>query len=198
MKKQTNAEWLESQVGYTGDDCLTWPFGRCCGYGVLKWRDAITYAHRAMCILVNGEPPAPGYEAAHTCGRGHEGCVNPKHLEWKTHADNQRDRHEHGTIQRGKRGRITYPKAEEIRALKGQLSEREIADLYGVTRANVSAIHRGLTHTKPNRGVVRYKDSFYARIQINGKTVQLGVFKSEAEAAAAYHAKHAELVQSQG
>jgi hypothetical protein len=144
--KQTNAEWLAEQVGYAGDDCLQWPFGRSSGYGMVKYEGEITYAHRVMCRLAHGEPPTPKHEAAHSCGKGHEGCINPNHLSWKTHAENQRDRIAHGTIQAGHKRKLSFDDALKVRALRGKLSQREIGEMFGITRANVSYIQLGKTY----------------------------------------------------
>jgi hypothetical protein len=48
-----------------------------------------------MCKLVNGDPPA-GYETAHSCGNGHLRCITPKHLHWKTPAQNQQENSKRG------------------------------------------------------------------------------------------------------
>lgn len=87
-------EWLVRHVSYPGDNCLTWPFARDSrvGRGLLGHESRRYWAHRLMCILAHGEPPTPKHQASHTCGRGHEGCVNPRHLEWKTNSENQYDR----------------------------------------------------------------------------------------------------------
>src|SRR5215471_14726746 len=94
-------EWIQERVGHAGDDCLQWPFSRSSsGYGILFHEGKVVYAHRTMCELANGKPPTPKHHASHSCGRGHLGCVNPRHLEWKTAAENQQDRRKHGTWSR--------------------------------------------------------------------------------------------------
>ena len=81
--------FIRSHVGYSGSDCLIWPYGRYGnGYCAIIYEDTQTFAHRVMCRLAHGEPPAQGYDASHTCERGHEGCVNPRHLAWETHKQN--------------------------------------------------------------------------------------------------------------
>jgi hypothetical protein len=68
------------------------------------------YAHRLMCQLAHGDPPTPDHIAAHSCGRGHEGCVNPNHLSWKTYSENELDKRVHGTTRNpwwGKKGKLT-------------------------------------------------------------------------------------------
>lgn len=47
------------------------------------------YAHTLICWLFHGPPPANPhrtYEASHLCGC--PSCLNPKHLQWATHARN--------------------------------------------------------------------------------------------------------------
>ena len=76
-------DWLELNKSYTGGDCLTWPFhtGKD-GYGRVHppGGGTLTTASRQMCLMVHGEPPSRRHEAAHSCGRGDQGCVSPAHL----------------------------------------------------------------------------------------------------------------------
>ena len=129
--------WLLSHVAYTGNDCLKWPFsGNWNGRGHLGWNGKIVKAHRLMCILAHGEPPTPKHQAAHNCGNGHLGCVNPNHLEWKTNSENQRDRRRHGTHHGGKGSRAAIPlqAIDEIRRLKGIETQLSLAKRLGVSR----------------------------------------------------------------
>jgi hypothetical protein len=89
--------WLLAHVDYRHDDCLKWPFSRDNhGYGQLGHEGKVFKAHRKMCELKNGAVPSPDHEAAHSCNRGHQGCINPNHLSWKTRSANQQDRTGHG------------------------------------------------------------------------------------------------------
>lgn len=93
-----------------------------------------------MCELVHGAPPTPDHEAAHSCGKGHEGCIHPKHLSWATHSENQLDRREHGTNKKkgGPRPIITPEKAAEIRVLyDGKMPIIYIAAKFGISRSTV-------------------------------------------------------------
>ena len=84
---------------YRGDECLAWPYS--CdggGYGHIANRGKV---HRIVCAKINGKCPGDEYQAAHSCGNGHLGCVNPNHLTWKTRHENQADRLIHGTHNRG-------------------------------------------------------------------------------------------------
>lgn len=140
--------WLEAHVGHDSDDCLIWPFYRNDnGYGRLYGgRSRQVYAHRIMCALSHGEPPSSTYEAAHSCGRGHEGCVNPRHLRWDTTQGNADDRVLHGTENKGERNghaRLTEPQVLEICRLVLSTSERVIASRYGISRQAVNDIKNG-------------------------------------------------------
>jgi len=90
--------WLLEHVNHDGEECLTWPFSPGAnGYGQVRYKGRMYVASRLMCILAHGEQPTPEHETAHSCGKGHQGCVNPKHLRWATHAENEADKLIHGT-----------------------------------------------------------------------------------------------------
>jgi hypothetical protein len=94
--------WLRAHANYSGDDCLKWPFGtKGNGYGHLAFNGRKTSASNAMCELAHGSAPSPAHEAAHSCGNGHAGCVNPSHLRWATRLENVHDAMRDGTTSRG-------------------------------------------------------------------------------------------------
>lgn len=140
--------WLREHVTYQGDDCLTWPFSVNRGYGHFGFEGRLHKAHRFMCELMHGPAPSAQHHAAHECGRGHLGCVNPRHLSWKTSSENAIDRRLHGAPE-GSKGQIpalTNEQVAEIRALKGRLSQVKIAQKFGVSRGCVEYWHR---HERP-------------------------------------------------
>jgi hypothetical protein len=148
--------WLLAHVGHQGDDCLKWPFGGepKSGRGALKFSGARGWAHRLMCKLAHGEPPTPKHTAAHSCGKGHEGCVNPRHLSWKTQAENLADCATHGTQPKhyaGPQGRLTDAQAEEILNARGTKTMRELAASFDVSEGTVNDIWRGRTHARPRK-----------------------------------------------
>lgn len=143
-------EFLRRHVLYEGDDCVMWPLYRepRRGYGIIGYLGRAQKAHRLMCELAHGAPPFPEAEASHSCGNGHLGCVNPKHLSWKTRSENQQERRKHGTHGRNgdtKRYKLTLKDVSEIRALLGTMTTQEIAERYGVTRSNIRQIQLGKT-----------------------------------------------------
>jgi len=139
--------WLFQNVEHLGTDCLAWPFSKDPnGYGQVRYNGKGQGAHRVMCTLAHGEPPDAYQDASHSCGKGHLGCVNPRHLSWKTRAGNLQDRVDHGTIVRGEKShgaRLTEEDVRLIRGMKGQITQRELAEKFGVSPSQISLIHSG-------------------------------------------------------
>lgn len=127
--------WLADRAGFQGDECLSWPFARIRqrGYGILGHEGKHHYAHRLMCEMVNGPAPDDRPQASHSCGNGHLGCVNPRHLSWKSNAENQLDRRVHGTFKKNP-NRMTAEGIAQARTLKGQKTIEEIAQMFRVKR----------------------------------------------------------------
>jgi hypothetical protein len=141
-------EWIARHATHKGDACLIWPFLRNNqGYGYANIAGKRWLVTRYYCFLLKGSAPSASHQAAHLCGNGHLGCVNPVHLEWKTPRDNQADRERHGTIKRGSMSpvaRLTEQDILAIRSSKGQ-SQKTLASLFGVTQTQISSIIRRKT-----------------------------------------------------
>lgn len=133
-------------MAHEGDNCLIWPYSRNSeGYGTVWDGEKMDRVHRIVCTRLYGPAPFSGHEGAHSCGRGHEACVSPHHVRWDTRAGNFADKIAHGTHNRGERNdqhKLTEADVRQIRALKGRQTQAEIAATFGVTKSNVSAIHR--------------------------------------------------------
>jgi hypothetical protein len=137
----------EVALQHTGDDCLMWTFGKNPdGYGQI-WRDGkVVLVSRYVCELVNGPPPTPEHQAAHSCGKGKIGCIAPGHLEWKTQAENEADKLVHGTHGRGERNsqaKLTETDVREIIALKGAEPQSKLAERFRVAPQTIASIHTG-------------------------------------------------------
>ena len=143
-------EWLLAHVGHEGEECLIWPFAGAeseQGYGRIHWDGKMDIAHRVMCTLVNGNPPSDTHQTAHKCGRGHLGCIHPKHLRWATPEENSADRLLHGTHLRGTRHKLAKLSEADIPLIIADLQDRKsfnsIAIKFGVSAAAISSIARG-------------------------------------------------------
>jgi hypothetical protein len=140
-------EWLKFHIAHTGDECLKWPF-YCSNAGIAyaKINSKSIKAARLMCIMAHGEPPTPEHQAAHSCGKAHEGCVNPKHLRWATRTENEADKRLHGTDTRGTKNggsRLTEANVIEMRRIGNAESNASMARRFGVNRSTVLLIKSG-------------------------------------------------------
>lgn len=139
-------QWIREHANYPHNDwCLIWPFSTIRGYGNFTYMGEDFYAHAYICELVHGPAPSPEHQPAHSCGMGHEGCTNPRHLSWKKPSENQQDKRDHGTSMQLGRARFKL-KPEDVaylRALKGKKTHDELARIFGISRRNVGAILDG-------------------------------------------------------
>jgi|SaaInlStandDraft_1057018.scaffolds.fasta_scaffold31052_5 hypothetical protein len=169
----TNYEYLVESIDSPGDDCIVWPNGKFAnGYGQVWDGSKIRGAHVValelkiprpigkVCSIHGNWVPGDKLDAAH--GSCHNRlCFNPKHLSWKTRAENQSDRKRDGTdtYPVGERhGKCTIPEAvvEAIRdEYKGPQKRgpktgpntgptlQELADKYGCALGHVGRIVNG-------------------------------------------------------
>lgn len=151
--------WLEDHKNCFNDECLIWPFGRTAkGYGQIAFRGRKTSAHRVMCWLSHGPPNCEAMQAAHSCGMGHKGCVNPRHLSWKTAKENHQDKVRHGTNPAGERqGSAKFSNKEASAIFRDPRAHQQIADHYGVSRATISRIKAGQTYRDLGETLLRQK-----------------------------------------
>ena len=135
--------WSKVAVGEP-DECWEWQAARMPrGYGVIG--GPVRYAHRAVWVLTHGEVPA-GMHVLHRCDN--PPCVNPAHLFLGTHAKNVADMDAKGR-RKGPKGE-THPAAkltaEQVRAIRrecAEVSQRVVAERYGVDPSTVSRIVHG-------------------------------------------------------
>lgn len=141
--------------------CWPWTGTLTDGYGQLKREDGQTniYAHRASVEIHTGRPVPSDRVVMHTCDNPR--CVNPAHLRVATQLANVRDMHRKG------RANPTSPKGDahgsskllesqvlEIRARWAnrhaageRLTQRDLADAYGVSQSQISRILNGKRRT---------------------------------------------------
>lgn len=139
LKDTTSSCWL--WVGYTGGD----------GYGRLTSGKVRIAAHRASYEMHKGPIPA-GKLVLHSCDV--KACVNPAHLRIGTVADNVHDAMERGQFkpppnlygEQVSTAKLTEKAVRHIRLR--EMTARQYAALYGVGRATIAKIWRGLRWAK--------------------------------------------------
>lgn len=143
-RKGEPLNWLKAHVAHQGGECLPWPYSRNHqGYGQVLYEGKIKKAHNVMCRLAHGEPPTPTHQASHSCGKGHEGCIHPGHLSWKTPSENRLESTAHGTGNKPKGPRLKIETVRKI--LESPKSYLEIAEEFGIYFGRVAKIKRGET-----------------------------------------------------
>jgi hypothetical protein len=144
-RKGAHVEFIGHAITFNGDACLIWPYTRNkAGYATTAGSGHPTrLVHRVVCENVHGLPPSPDHQVAHSCGKGHEGCVNPRHLRWATRLENDADKIIHGTRASGERhgaAKISDADVRDIRRLALTIPQKVIAKRYGISRAGVCLI----------------------------------------------------------
>lgn len=130
----------------SGDGCIRWPFAKNNqGYAQINIAGRKYLVTRIVCEKRCGPPPTDRHQAAHSCGKGHEACIAPWHLSWKTAAENVADAKAHGTFSHGDHhaSKLTSANVREIRSMQGRASQAEIGQLFGVSQTMVSRIYCG-------------------------------------------------------
>jgi len=127
------------------ENCLLWPFGRTeAGYaGHVTVDDEFRSVTRLICERAHGAPPDPSYEAAFTCANGKGGCVNPRHLVWRTIQENVDVRVAEGRVAKGTRfpqAKLDENKVRAIRRSYPSTSAKELGKVYGVCESTVFSI----------------------------------------------------------
>jgi hypothetical protein len=140
--KGKTANWLRDHLDYPHDYCLIWPFSKDSrvGRGMMAINGQHGWAHRFMCELAHGPAPEGKPQAAHNCGNGHKGCVNPRHLSWKSNSENQIDRVRHDRVKRyEKRIGFTPYQINEIRAqyASGNFTQMQLAERFGCSLGTI-------------------------------------------------------------
>jgi len=130
--------WAKVRVLPNG--CWEW-MGACRGgYGRFHVGNRNALAHRVAYEALVGPMP-DGLQPDHLCRN--RPCVNTAHLEPVTNAVNCR---------RGSRAKLTEIDVRMIRELRGIISQRKLAQAYGVVYGNIGFIQRGESWIFPTPG----------------------------------------------
>ena len=111
------------------------------GYGKIGYGGKMHLAHRLSYESVNGKIP-DGMHVCHKCDT--PSCVNPDHLFLGTQADNISDMVSKGRGAIGAKYHRSNLTDEKVKAIKADIRTQDvIANEYGVSRTNISAIKTG-------------------------------------------------------
>lgn len=136
------------ELGGPQGDCMEWTkTHNSSGYGYVWYKNKMHRVHRLAYQLNHPDEDITGKVIRHVCDN--PTCMNPEHLLSGTHQDNMDDRKVRKRTACGIKngnGILTEIEVDRIRELKGRLSQRKIASLFGITQATVYKIFKGLSH----------------------------------------------------
>lgn len=175
----TNAQVAANFVACPTTGCWLWTGAhQDKGYGIhVEWtrekpRKRITYfAHRTVLEMKLGRPIKPGHCACHTCDR--PGCIRPEHLWEGTNSDNVRDKIAKGRGKgawgdRNAGAKLTWDKVTEIRALLPTMTNRQLAEKFGMEYQAMRAIRTGSywpEHRRPKPTPLQEAQAEIARLR---------------------------------
>jgi hypothetical protein len=147
---EPTAFYESAVLTHNSDACLLWPYTRGSdGYARIRKLRGETLIQRLICFDIYGPPPSELHEAAHTCGHGMQGCVNPRHIRWATRDANAADKVAHGTSPRGTncgRAKLSEEDVRTIRRLRAmKVPNRVLAKRFAISPAAISNINTGVT-----------------------------------------------------
>lgn len=150
--KGRNLQFIKDHVDHEEvDKCLIWPYSRDdSGYANAKMTEIeeTHSASRIMCTLSKGKPPTSSHQAAHSCGKGCDGCINPNHLSWKTSKENIADKEIHGTSNKGERNVKAKLSVDDVKFIRSsEKSNVELALCFSVDKSTIGDIRRRKTWT---------------------------------------------------
>lgn len=141
--KQRLLKRIEIVEGPLDTSCWEWQGSTVTGgYGNLTFRCESIYAHRASWIVHRGPIPIE-LKVLHRCDN--RPCINPEHLFLGTQAINLQDMVNKGRDALRNRAILTETQVQEIKELlqNGVYSQREIGEIYSVSRSAILGIHLG-------------------------------------------------------
>jgi hypothetical protein len=146
------------------NNCWVWTGG--CnkkGYGIFAVKRKTFFATRVMLAIIGKQNT--NLEVCHKCNNSN--CVNPKHIYFGTHVENEADKILAGTTNRGCRHGMAKLKEADIpiiRKLNETLTQLQSSRLFGVHRSQIGRIISAKTwrHIK---GIASTKEveAFYGR-----------------------------------
>ena len=138
-RRENAAETFRASFQISEAGCWEWTGAMLkTGYGAIRDDEGKTArAHRFSYELHKG-PITARRLVLHSCDNRR--CVNPAHLRLGTHSDNMLDAIERKRIKMGRRAKLTTDQVKAIRALNGQMKQKDIASLFDISRSIVCQI----------------------------------------------------------
>lgn len=133
-------EVVRYAVKANSNSCILWPFAISHGYGVIKYKYKMYFAHRLARLLFDGIENHDLF-ACHSCNNPL--CINPNHVYWGDHYANMADMKSAKSVlgERNPKAKLTAEAVVDIRTSKKPA--RELAEKYGVATATIYQARNG-------------------------------------------------------
>jgi hypothetical protein len=127
---------------FEGSQCQFWSGCINRGYGIITVNNQRFRVHVLACCIKNKTLETNGLECRHLCGK--KLCINPLHLQFGTHQENERDKVAHGTSPH----KLDFKTANKIRSQykTGKYTHRILAKMYNVSDRTISDIINNKTY----------------------------------------------------
>jgi hypothetical protein len=141
--------WAAPEGGWP-ETCVEWAGAKGPGgYGHTYYEGRTVGAHRVAYAIANATTVAAlkGLVVRHSCDN--RGCINPKHLQIGTYAENSQDAMARGRLCHGERHRNAKLTEATVSEIKEELRhpqrglDQQLAEKYGVSRAAIVQIKKG-------------------------------------------------------
>lgn len=144
-EQRASAFWAKVDKTAGADACWPWVGAITThGYGCVQTGNGrVLGSHKIAYVLSNGPVP-DGQQVCHICDN--RLCCNPKHFFLGTKLDNARDavaKDRHARGERNSHAKLTEDQVQEIRALRGSVTQRELAARYGVDQSTIGSLMTG-------------------------------------------------------
>lgn len=154
--EQIERFWKSVTIPIDTSKCWEWSSTRDRkGYGLFSVRSRFNGAHRISYLLHYGSI-APGLMVLHSCDN--PSCVNPIHLRQGTAKDNAADMVGRGRLrfmigEKAGRSKLTEEKVLIIRSMAGKISQRDMAQIFSVSRISIQNVVRNRTWKHVKGGI---------------------------------------------
>jgi hypothetical protein len=143
-EKELSKFWEKVEKSTDPSACWNWLGGTDTGgYGIFYKSRCDSYKAHRLALSCEVSPDDPRLLACHRCDN--RKCCNPEHLYWGTQQQNMGDmcakgRQNKAWGERQHAAKLSLQDVHKIRKLKGMLTGRQLASMFGVTPATISKI----------------------------------------------------------
>lgn len=133
--------FLSDAISSNTQECILSPYSRNKGgYSRVNIKGKTILSHVFVLESVSKKKLKINNEVIHSCGNGHLGCVNPKHLSWGTREQNVKDAILHGSKHSGSKKFSDREVSEMRKLLKEGVDHFTVSEKYNISPSYLNKI----------------------------------------------------------